>query len=220
MNVKVVPMRGHLSRRSLLAGALGTAVAPLVHGRSTKFDLDRFVEDVRLANQQTDPQRAVEDVLGRAMADPTALLQALGDPVDVGPRPLYRAADLTVLNIVWPPWIILPPHNHLMWATIGIYTGREDNVIWRRDGRTVEASAAASLSEGEVFSLPDDAIHSVTNPIGRHTAAIHVYGGDFYAAARSEWDPEALTEHPQDFDAVQQRFRDAEARFRATQPQR
>jgi predicted metal-dependent enzyme (double-stranded beta helix superfamily) len=24
------------------------------------------------------------------------------------------------------------PHNHEMWAVIGIYTGREDNILWRR----------------------------------------------------------------------------------------
>jgi len=23
------------------------------------------------------------------------------------------------------------PHNHRMWAVIGIYTGREDNIFWR-----------------------------------------------------------------------------------------
>jgi predicted metal-dependent enzyme (double-stranded beta helix superfamily) len=35
-------------------------------------------------------------------------------------------------------------------------------------------------------------IHSVTNRLGRLTAAIHVYTGDFYGAKRSDWDPETL----------------------------
>jgi len=38
----------------------------------------------------------------------------------------------------------------------------------------------------------------VTNPIPRLTGAIHVYGGDFFATARSEWDPETLCEGPYD----------------------
>ena len=42
--------------------------------------------------------------------------------------------------------------------------------------------------------LGDNIIHSVTNPIPRLTGAIHVYGGDFFAAERSEWDPETLQE--------------------------
>jgi predicted metal-dependent enzyme (double-stranded beta helix superfamily) len=24
------------------------------------------------------------------------------------------------------------PHDHRMWAVIGVYTGREDNIFWRR----------------------------------------------------------------------------------------
>ncbi len=37
-------------------------------------------------------------------------------------------------------------------------------------------------------------IHLVTNPLPRLTGALHVYGGDFFGAERSEWDPETLTE--------------------------
>ena len=44
--------------------------------------------------------------------------------------------------------------------------------------------------------LGQDIIHSVTNPIPRLTGAIHVYGGDFFAIERSEWDPETLAEGP------------------------
>jgi hypothetical protein len=92
--------------------------------------------------------------------------------------------------------MLLLPHNHRMWASIGIYTGREDNITWKRQGAAIEASGAASLSEKEVFSLPDTAIHSVTNPIERLTGAFHVYGGDFFANGRSEWDAETLQERP------------------------
>ena len=39
----------------------------------------------------------------------------------------------------------------------------------------------------------------MTNPIPKLTAALHVYGGDFFApAGRSEWDPETLLEEPWD----------------------
>ena len=208
-------MSTYLPRRDFLAGVASLAVGGSALGQSNRFDLDRFVEDVRLANREGG-QRAVEDVLARAVSQPGRVLEAVGDPTAVGPLPIYRSPDLTILNVVWAPLMVLQPHDHLMWATIGIYTGREDNIIWERRGNVVEASGAASLSESEIFSLPDDAIHSVTNPIPRLTAAIHIYGGDFFSAERSEWDPEFLTEHPQDFEEVQQRFRDANERFQAT----
>jgi predicted metal-dependent enzyme (double-stranded beta helix superfamily) len=103
-----------------------------------------------------------------------------------------------------------------MWASIGIYTGREDNIVWDRSGPVIEASDAASLSEKEVFALDDTAIHSVTNPIRRLTGAIHVYGGDFFAAPRSEWDAESLRERPFDLEAARRLFIEANERFKAT----
>jgi predicted metal-dependent enzyme (double-stranded beta helix superfamily) len=110
--------------------------------------------------------------------------------------------------------MLLLPHDHNMWATIGIYTGREDNIIWRRRGREVRAVGAASICEREVFPLPEDAVHSVTNPIGRPTGAIHIYGGDFFVTdGRSEWDPETLCQRPFDLEAARARFREATERF-------
>jgi predicted metal-dependent enzyme (double-stranded beta helix superfamily) len=57
------------------------------------------------------------------------------------------------------------PHNHGMWAVIGIYGGREDSIFWRRHpgGRDrLEAVGARALSVGEADTLDDDVIHSVT----------------------------------------------------------
>jgi predicted metal-dependent enzyme (double-stranded beta helix superfamily) len=107
----------------------------------------------------------------------------------------------------------LMPHNHQMWAVIGIYTGREDNIFWRRlpgsaTGR-LEAAGAKALSERDAEPLGHNIIHSVTNPIPRLTAAIHVYGGDFFAAERSEWDPETLAEQRWDPERAVRRFEEA-----------
>ena len=55
----------------------------------------------------------------------------------------------------------------------------------------------------------------MTNPIARLTGAIHVYGGDFFAAKRSEWDPETLTERAYDVDKNMRLFKEANARFAA-----
>ena len=132
-----------------------------------------------------------------------------------GIHEVYRAEDLTILNVVWAPLMILLPHEHRMWATIGIYSGREDNIVWTPSGDAVEASSSASLSEKEVFSLPEDAVHSVLNPIGRLTGAIHIYGGDFFMPGRSEWDPESLRRRPFDLAAAKRSFELAQKRFEA-----
>ena len=81
---------------------------------------------------------------------------------------------------------------------IAIYTGREDNIFWRRiegspDG-LIEAAGAKALSAKDAEPLGINIIHSVTNPLPRLTGSIHIYGGDFFEKPRSEWDPETLLE--------------------------
>ena len=113
----------------------------------------------------------------------------------------------------------LMPHNHNMWAVIGVYGGREDNIFWRRckgdaSGR-VEAAGAKSLGPNDVRPLGPEIIHSVTNPTAKFTGAIHIYGGDFFAVERSEWDPETLAERPYDLEKNLQIFEDANATLAA-----
>lgn len=176
------------------------------------FNLGRFVEDCRGAVQADPSHRGVAEVMARAMADPTAVLTALGEPKGPGLVPIYKSADLTILNVIWKPGMTAQPHNHEMWAVIGIYGGREDNIFWRRikdDPKGhIEAAGAKALSTGDHVPLGRDIIHSVTNPIPKLTGALHVYGGDFFEAERSEWDPENLAEQPLDIARVKALFSD------------
>ena len=118
-----------------------------------------------------------------------------------------------MLNVIWGPRMTIMPHNHLMWAVIGIYTGREANIFRRRltdePGGRVEAAGAKSLGERDAEPLGRDIIHSVTNPLSRLTGAIHVYGGDFFAVSRSDWDPETLLERTYDMEKNLRLFEDA-----------
>jgi predicted metal-dependent enzyme (double-stranded beta helix superfamily) len=179
------------------------------------FDLDQFVTDCRVALAAEKSHKHVRDVVARAVADPASVLKGLGEPKYAGLHKLYQSHDLTVLNVVWAPMMTITPHNHSMWAVIGIYTGREDNIFWRRlpgsPGR-IEAAGAKALCEREATALGHNIIHSVTNPVLRLTGAIHVYGGDFFdPARRSEWNPETLLEGPFDPERAVRRFEEANA---------
>jgi predicted metal-dependent enzyme (double-stranded beta helix superfamily) len=177
------------------------------------FDLDQFIADCRAALAADRSHRHVREVVARAVSDPAAVLKGLGEPKRAGLHKLYQSDDLTILNVVWAPMMTLVPHNHQMWSVIGIYTGREDNIFWRRipgeDGR-VEAAGAKALCERDAEALGHNIIHSVTNPVPRLTGAIHVYGGDFFKPGRrSEWDPETLREEPWDVERAVRRFEEA-----------
>src|SRR5262249_18268483 len=145
----------------------------------------------------------VREVVARAVSDPGAVVGGLGEPRRADVQRLYSSEELTILNVVWGPRMTIMPHNHLMWAVIRMHTGREDNIWWRRlpeDRRRIEAAGARSLGERDAEPLGRDIIPSVTNPLSRLTGAIHVYGGDFYTVARSEWDPETLLERDYDME--------------------
>ena len=176
------------------------------------FNLESFVADCRTAVNEDPSHKMVSSVVNRALREPSDVLTALGEPTESGMVPIYNSSDLTIVNIVWKPGMTVMPHNHEMWAVIGVYSGREDNIFWRRikddtKGR-IEAAGARALSTGDTAFLGPDIIHSVTNPISKLTGAIHVYGGDFFKAERSEWDAEELSEHPYDIAKVKALFSD------------
>jgi predicted metal-dependent enzyme (double-stranded beta helix superfamily) len=176
----------------------------------TMFELERFVEDCRVAVNQDHSHKTIETVVKKAFSEPSDILTALGEPKESGLFPIYNSVELTIVNVVWKPGMTVMPHNHEMWAVIGIYGGREDNIFWRRlqddaEGR-IEAAGARALSTGDTAPLGKNIIHSVTNPISKLTGAIHVYGGDFFEIDRSEWDAEKLSERPYDIDKLKALF--------------
>jgi predicted metal-dependent enzyme (double-stranded beta helix superfamily) len=180
------------------------------------MNIDRFVEDCIAASAEHDPQAAVLEVLSKAVRVPGAVLSAIGKPEKAEIRVLHQSKTLTIFSATWTPQMNLMPHNHRMWANIGIYTGREDNILWRRTSDRVEAFAAKALFEGQAAALPEDVIHSVTNPLPRFTGGIHIYGGDFFDTARSLWNPETLVEEPSNGAVIRGIFERENERLRCT----
>lgn len=174
------------------------------------FDPDTFVADCISACGENEPLRAVKELLARAVSAPDALAAAL-PPDRAGITALHVSPELTVLKVVWGPGMTLGPHDHCMWAAIGLYTGGEDNAFFRRSGPSLVESGGRELRPRDVCLLGDDAVHSVTNPTAIHAGAIHVYGGDFFATPRSEWRGSPYREEPYDVERVLARFEAANA---------
>ena len=158
--------------------------------------MDDLVETCLAAADGT--HRGALDAMQRLFADPGRVLAAVGEPTGPGLIPIHNSPELTVVNVIWKPGAIIRPHDHQTWAVIGVYTGREDNIYWRRIPGGIEAAGAKNLGAGDVTPLGRDIVHSVINPLEKLTGAIHVYGGDFFRVERSEWDPETLVEAPYD----------------------
>jgi predicted metal-dependent enzyme (double-stranded beta helix superfamily) len=176
------------------------------------FDLDAFLAACTAARQEAEPLRAIKDVLDRAMSDPEAVAAAL-PPERAGLERLHSSPELTVLKLVWAPGMRLWPHDHRMWAAIGIYSGGEENEFFRRNGSSLVETGGRSLRPGDVCLLGDDVIHAVENPTREFAGAIHVYGGDFFAEPRSVWPAVPYEEEPFEVEQLLAQFEAANAAY-------
>jgi len=182
----------------------GEYIIPVEEGEL--LEMQKFVEDCIAANKGTDSQEAVKEVLQRAVSNHKELLKSIGEPTKVGMKVFLRSKELTIFAATWAPQMNLMPHNHHMWANIGIYTGREDNILWERREDGLKANKAECLFAGDVAKLNSSAIHSVTNPLKRFTGGLHIYGGDFFETEFSRWNPETLNEEPFNGELIRRMF--------------
>lgn len=194
------------------------------------FDLDAFVADCRrLAAGPHAPARVLER-MREAIADPAGIAAAVA-PLAAGvgalDAPLFRSDDLTVLNVTLAPGLMTIPHDHAMWAVVGIYQGEEVNTFYRpaADGEGAGASDGAlaesnhrSVPAGEAILLGEAVVHAIHNPLPSPTLGLHVYGGDLLGASRRMWDPGLAGAHAYDIPQFYRWSRELALSRRAASP--
>ena len=118
----------------------------------------------------------------------------------IGQYALYRADDgsLTLFSLVVPPGASTPVHDHLAWGLVGIYRGRQDEVVYRRldDGgdphhAQLEVSRRQQLGPGEFYTLlpPADDIHFVGTISDTPSVSIHLLANDTACVWRHRFEP-------------------------------
>jgi predicted metal-dependent enzyme (double-stranded beta helix superfamily) len=143
-------------------------------------DLDAAVRDAA-------PGQARVDAVGHALApylgDPRLLRpdQCVGDPEHYRQHLLHVADDgaFSLVGLVWLPGQTTPIHDHLSWCVVGVHTGEEHEITYRRDGDRLVVSGEAVAGPGTVTGLlPPGDIHRVTNTAPGTAISLHVYGLD------------------------------------------
>lgn len=177
------------------------------------FSTEQLIADCQAALKDHSPDQAIKEIVRQAVANPAEVERALGMPRKAEIINLYRSDTLTILNVIWAPGMSIYPHDHRMWAVIGLYGGREDNHFYRREPQGIVKASAKQLETGDTVLLGAPTVHSVTNPLDQFTGAIHIYGGDFFAVPRSEFDAETLEERPYDVEKAKRVFLDANERL-------
>lgn len=180
------------------------------------FELESFIADCRAALTERAPESAIRELVARAVAQPADVERALGTPRWGGISTLHHSPELTILNVVWTPGMAIQPHNHRMWAVLGLYGGQEDNTFYRRDPGGLAVAGDKQLRRCDTALLGPAIIHAVANPLRAFTGAIHIYGGDFFATPRSQWTLDTFEERPFDVEQGRRVFVEANERWRLT----
>ena len=119
----------------------------------TPVDQDEVVAKLVRANQEHTPVLAVRDVLDDLVRKPATLGTAFPGIDRGGITPLHHTPELTILHVAWTPGMRLYPHEHNMWAAIGLYEGQEDNAFFRRT-----PDGLASFEDGRRAAVVTDAV--------------------------------------------------------------
>jgi predicted metal-dependent enzyme (double-stranded beta helix superfamily) len=165
------------------------------------FDLQEFIVSCKQFVGAPDGARRVLDLMRSVVGDAEEIKSAVvpGESQRaIRDLTLFRSSELFVLNAAVYPHFKSPPHDHRMWAVIGIYEGQENNTFYRRSGEGVEEINRREIRAGEAILLGPEVIHAIENPLGSSTLGLHVYGGDIFAATRSMWHPRTGEELPYD----------------------
>jgi predicted metal-dependent enzyme (double-stranded beta helix superfamily) len=168
------------------------------------FDLQEFIVSCKQFVGAPDGARRVLDLMRSVVGDAEGIKSAVVPVVadertsPIRDASLFRSSELFVLNATLKPHFKSPPHDHRMWAVIGIYEGQENNIFYRRAAKGLEEINRHEIRAGEAILLGPEVIHAIENPLGSSTLGLHVYGGDPVAAKRSMWHPRTGEELPYD----------------------
>ena len=162
-----------------------------------RFDADAFVAACDGALDEADAPAAIAALVEKAIVD---CGESIGDTIET----LHASPRLTVQRLCWGPGALTDPHDHRMWAVVGVYGGREENRFYERHDGGLRRTSGRILDVGEVLCLPPEAIHDASSAGDRWLGGLHVYGGDLFGSERSAWDPGCI-ERPYESVASQRR---------------
>ncbi len=153
------------------------------------FDLRRLIADLRAAAAGADAQARVRQIMTGALREPKAVQAAMAE-FSGEEEILFEDDGLTVMYCGFDPAKHVPPHDHRMPVTIGVYAGGEVNHFYHADGRGLERKASRELGPGDVMQMGPEAIHSVETAGDAFSYAIHVYLGPLKHIDRAlyDWD--------------------------------
>lgn len=173
--------------------------------------LDDFIAEVqRIVAEEPDRARTVQllrPVFERLLGDTSWLPGEFcrADPSGgmgegVGNYLIYRSAprDLSLMSLVLPAGVSTPVHDHLAWGLVGLYTGEQEERVYRRVDVNGEEGKAdlveveqRRLHPRDFYELlpPEGDIHQVRTLGDEPSVSLHLLGNDIGCTWRHRYEP-------------------------------
>lgn len=180
--------------------------------------LDAFIAEVRrTVAQETDRGQTVKllrPAFARLLADRSWLPAEFTRPdpsggmgEGVGNYLIYRSGDrdLSLMSLVLPAGASTPVHDHLAWGLVGLYSGEQEEWVYRRTDTDGDEGAAdlteieqRHLHAGEFYELlpPEGDIHRVRTLGDEPSVSLHLLGTDVGCIWRHRYEPHEHRVYP------------------------
>lgn len=169
------------------------------------FSIDQFITDCREAAVGENAFEATSEIMRQAVNDPAAVRAAISPPAEltyVGDmaigfdKILFEDATVTVFLVDTEPGHLQPPHDHQMYALIGVYEGVERNRFFARENGGLKPAGEQNIEAGKVLRIHPSTIHAISASGSESCRALHVYLGGLSSIDRSLFDPQSGKEEP------------------------
>ena len=152
------------------------------------FDVDYLVSQLKDAVEAESPSARVKSILEEEMKNPDRVAAGMPD-FEEDEVVLFEDDQISIWFCRFRPGKTVPPHDHQMMATIGVYSGAERNKFFENDPQgTIRESSEVVVSTGEVLQIGPSAIHAVNCASTDPCCGIHVYLGRLTEVKRSLFD--------------------------------
>ncbi len=153
------------------------------------FSKEMYIQAACEVAKIPQPTKALRKLLEETLADPGSVIGAisLGDEEEIM---LYEDDSLSLWFCRFNPDVVMPPHEHKMTVHIGVLSGGEKNIMYRRENNELKHIKTKVVHSGEILTLGPDGIHAVTADGDKPSYALHIYEEPLMQVKRSlfDWD--------------------------------
>lgn len=159
-----------------------------MYSNTTEFNMETMVQELRDAAQLDNPGANIREIMDRVLASPQIVSDNM-PAYDEDDVVIFEDETISIWKCTFRPGIPVPPHNHKMSATIGVYEGVERNTFFKASDSTgISPSSETDIGPGDVLSLGPSAIHCVECISDTPSSGLHVYLGKLTTVERDLYD--------------------------------